>query len=160
MVEKPQAPAIVTLRDVTKIYDTAAGGTVHALSKINLDSAMPVSSFPCSARPGAARPRLLRIIGGLEDGYGGELKLRGRSGGGSRQDVGIVFQDANLLPWRSILQNVLLPAQVLKLDKDASLVRARELLELVGLEGLRGQVSVRAVRRHAPACLHCTITDP
>lgn len=164
VVEKPLAPAMVTLRDVTKIYDTASGGTVHALSKINLDihAGEFVSVLGAS---GCGKTTLLRIIGGLEDGYGGELKLRGRSGGGSHQDVGIVFQDANLLPWRSILQNVLLPAQVLKLDKNASLARAHELLELVGLKGfedkypfelsggMRQRVSIARSLIHDPSIL-------
>lgn len=164
IADKPLAPAVVTLRDITKIYDTAAGGTVHALSKINLEvrSGEFVSVLGAS---GCGKTTLLRIIGGLEDGYDGELKLRGRSGGGSRQDVGIVFQDANLLPWRSILQNVLLPAQVLKLDKDASIVRARELLELVGLKGfedkypfelsggMRQRVSIARSLIHDPSIL-------
>jgi NitT/TauT family transport system ATP-binding protein len=164
IADKPQAPAVVTLRDITKIYDTATGGTVHALSKINLEvrSGEFVSVLGAS---GCGKTTLLRIIGGLEDGYAGEMELRGRTGSGSRQDVGIVFQDANLLPWRSILQNVLLPAQVLRLDKDKSLARARELLELVDLKGfedkypfelsggMRQRVSIARALIHDPSIL-------
>jgi NitT/TauT family transport system ATP-binding protein len=130
----PHGPAVVALNGVTKRYETASGGTVHALSNINLEvsSGEFVSVLGAS---GCGKTTLLRIIGGLEDGYDGELVLRGGQGGGSKRDVGIVFQDANLLPWRTILQNVLLPAQVLRLDKRSSIARAHDLIELVGLKG-------------------------
>jgi NitT/TauT family transport system ATP-binding protein len=162
--DRPRQPAVVALRDITKTYDTAAGGTVHALSSINLEvgSGEFVSVLGAS---GCGKTTLLRIIGGLEDGYGGELLLHGRKGGASHPDVGIVFQDANLLPWRTILQNVLLPAQVLRLDKNRSIARAHELLELVGLQGfedkypfelsggMRQRVSIARALIHDPSIL-------
>jgi NitT/TauT family transport system ATP-binding protein len=162
--DRSRQPAVVALRDITKTYDTAAGGTVHALSRINLEvgSGEFVSVLGAS---GCGKTTLLRIIGGLEDGYGGELLLHGRKGGASHPDVGIVFQDANLLPWRSILQNVLLPAQVLRLDKNRSIAHAHELLELVGLQGfedkypfelsggMRQRVSIARALIHDPSIL-------
>jgi NitT/TauT family transport system ATP-binding protein len=162
--DRSRQPAVVALRDITKTYDTAAGGTVHALSRINLEvgSGEFVSVLGAS---GCGKTTLLRIIGGLEDGYGGELLLHGRKGGASHPDVGIVFQDANLLPWRSILQNVLLPAQVLRLDKNRSIAQAHELLELVGLQGfedkypfelsggMRQRVSIARALIHDPSIL-------
>src|SRR5258705_1507260 len=110
--DRSRQPAVVALRDITKTYDTAAGGTVHALSRINLEvgSGEFVSVLGAS---GCGKTTLLRIIGSLEDGYGGELLLHGRKGGASHPDVGIVFPDANLLPWPRIPQNTLLAAQVL-----------------------------------------------
>jgi NitT/TauT family transport system ATP-binding protein len=161
---KPRQPAAVALRDVTKIYDTAAGGAVHALSNINLDVSAGefVSVLGAS---GCGKTTLLRIIGGLEEGYSGELILRGRKGERAHRDVGIVFQDANLLPWRTILQNVLLPAQVLRLDKSASVARAHDLLELAGLKGfedkypfelsggMRQRVSIARALIHDPSIL-------
>jgi NitT/TauT family transport system ATP-binding protein len=162
--DRSRQPAVVALRDITKTYDTAAGGTVHALSSINLEvgSGEFVSVLGAS---GCGKTTLLRIIGGLEDGYGGELLMHGRKGGASHPDVGIVFQDANLLPWRTIVQNVLLPAQVLRLDKNRSIAHAHELLELVGLKGfedkypfelsggMRQRVSIARALIHDPSIL-------
>jgi NitT/TauT family transport system ATP-binding protein len=162
--DRSRQPTVVALRDITKTYDTAAGGTVHALSGINLEvgSGEFVSVLGAS---GCGKTTLLRIIGGLEDGYGGELLMHGRKGGTSRPDVGIVFQDANLLPWRTIVQNVLLPAQVLRLDKTKSIADAHELLELVGLRGfedkypfelsggMRQRVSIARALIHDPSIL-------
>ncbi len=159
------APAVVDLAGVTKIYETASGDRVHALKDINLtlDDGEFVSVVGAS---GCGKTTLLRIIGGLEEKYGGELTLHGRAAASSsRQNVGIVFQDANLLPWRNILQNVLLPTQVLRLDKRASIARAQELIALVGLKGfenkypfelsggMRQRISIARALVHDPSVL-------
>ncbi|MCA1452987.1 ABC transporter ATP-binding protein [Bradyrhizobium sp. BRP22] len=154
----------VRLRAVSKIYETESGETVHALSNINLDvrSGEFLSVIGAS---GCGKTTLLRIIAGLEGGYDGELSLRGDSASQVRRNVGIVFQDSNLLPWRNILQNVLLPAQVLRLDRRASIERAHELIELVGLKGfehkypyelsggMRQRISIARALVHDPAVL-------
>ncbi|HYZ42998.1 MAG TPA: ABC transporter ATP-binding protein, partial [Stellaceae bacterium] len=54
---------------------------------------------------------------------------------GPRREIGVVFQQATLLPWRTVLENVLLPAQMQRLDRSRSTARARDLLDLVGLSG-------------------------
>jgi NitT/TauT family transport system ATP-binding protein len=162
---RASAPAVVDLAGVTKIYETASGDRVHALKDINL--ALADGEFvSVVGASGCGKTTLLRIIGGLEEKYGGELRLKGRaSAGNPRGDVGIVFQDANLLPWRNILQNVLLPTQVLRLNKRASVARARELIELVGLKGfedkypfelsggMRQRVSIARALVHDPSVL-------
>jgi NitT/TauT family transport system ATP-binding protein len=158
------SPAVVDLAGVTKIYETASGDRVHALKDINL--ALGDGEFvSVVGASGCGKTTLLRIIGGLEEKYGGELTLHGRAAAKSRQNVGIVFQDANLLPWRNILQNVLLPTQVLRLDKRASIARARELIELVGLRGfedkypfelsggMRQRISIARALVHDPSVL-------
>jgi NitT/TauT family transport system ATP-binding protein len=159
------APAVVDLAGVTKIYETASGDRVHALKDINL--ALGDGEFvSVVGASGCGKTTLLRIIGGLEEKYGGALMLNGRAAAASsRQNVGIVFQDANLLPWRNILQNVLLPTQVLRLDKRASIARARELIELVGLKGfedkypfelsggMRQRISIARALVHDPSVL-------
>jgi NitT/TauT family transport system ATP-binding protein len=157
-------PAAVELHNVTKIYETASREQVHALNNINLD--VGVGEFvSVLGASGCGKTTLLRIIGGLEGGYAGTLTLHGRGGDNSRRNVGIVFQDANLLPWRTILQNVLLPTQVLRLDKRTSIARAHELIELIGLKGfenkypfelsggMRQRVSIARALVHDPSVL-------
>jgi NitT/TauT family transport system ATP-binding protein len=162
---RASAPVVVDLAGVTKVYETASGDRVHALKDITLSlgDGELVSVVGAS---GCGKTTLLRIIGGLAEKYGGELRLKGRATAGNpRGDVGIVFQDANLLPWRNILQNVLLPTQVLRLNKRASIARARELIELVGLKGfenkypfelsggMRQRVSIARALVHDPSVL-------
>ncbi|MGZ9066953.1 MAG: ABC transporter ATP-binding protein, partial [Burkholderiales bacterium] len=58
---------------------------------------------------------------------------------GPRRDIGIVFQSATLLPWRTVLKNALLPVEVQGLDRARYTARARELLTMVGLDGFEGK---------------------
>ncbi len=154
----------VSLQNVCKTYTTANGETVKALEKINLDirSQQFVSVIGAS---GCGKTTLLRIIGGLETQYEGDVILTGSKRSGPNKDIGIVFQDANLLPWRTALQNVLLPAQVLKLDMKGATERAYWLLELVGLKGferkypfelsggMRQRVAIARALIHDPSVL-------
>ena len=154
----------VSLQNVCKTYATANGEAVNALQKINLDigSQQFVSVIGAS---GCGKTTLLRIIGGLETQYDGDVLLTGSKRSGPNKDIGIVFQDANLLPWRTALQNVLLPAQVLKLDMKLATERACWLLELVGLKGferkypfelsggMRQRVAIARALIHDPSVL-------
>jgi NitT/TauT family transport system ATP-binding protein len=164
VLHAPPESTAVSLRNVCKTYATANGETVDALQKINLDirSQQFVSVIGAS---GCGKTTLLRIIGGLETQYDGDVLLTGSKRSGPNKDIGIVFQDANLLPWRTALQNVLLPAQVLKLDMKRATERAYWLLELVGLKGferkypfelsggMRQRVAIARALIHDPSVL-------
>jgi NitT/TauT family transport system ATP-binding protein len=84
---------------------------------------------------GCGKTTLLMILAGLVPQTGGRVRFRDIEVRGPRTEIGLVFQRPVLLPWRTVLQNVLLPAEVLGLGKDELLTRARELLQLVGLAG-------------------------
>ena len=89
---------------------------------------------------GCGKSTLLRILAGLLDYSEGSVTLDGAPVRGTRRDIGVVFQNPILLPWRTILDNVLLPAEVLGLDMSAARIRARELLAMVRLEGFEGRL--------------------
>ena len=85
---------------------------------------------------GCGKSTLLKILAGLHPHDGGEVHLGSPTHPfDPARDVGMVFQAPLLLKWRRILDNVLLPAEILGLKKKESLERARHLLELVGLAG-------------------------
>jgi NitT/TauT family transport system ATP-binding protein len=84
---------------------------------------------------GCGKSTLLRILAGLLDYDVGSVVLDGQPIHGTRRDVGVVFQSSILLPWRTILDNVMLPAEVLGLDMKQARERAMQLLHMVRLDG-------------------------
>ncbi len=159
-----RAATLIQLEGVRKTFRTTSGGAVNALDRIDLT--IGASEFVSVVGPsGCGKTTLLRIIAGLEGGYGGQFRLAGEVVTGPNRDIGIVFQDATLLPWRTVLDNVLLPAQVLRMDAKVAMATAHRLLDLVGLKGfedkyphelsggMRQRVSIARALVHDPAVL-------
>jgi NitT/TauT family transport system ATP-binding protein len=84
---------------------------------------------------GCGKSTMLKMISGLLAPTTGEILVDGNKVTEPHGDVGIVFQNALLLPWRNILNNVLLPIDMKKLPREKFILRAKELLKMVGLEG-------------------------
>jgi NitT/TauT family transport system ATP-binding protein len=84
---------------------------------------------------GCGKSTLLRMIAGLTHASDGEVELNGTPVTGPRQDVGLMFQRPTLLPWRTALNNVLLPRRLGVGVQDGDLARAEETLSLLGLRG-------------------------
>lgn len=84
---------------------------------------------------GCGKTTLLRIFAGLTEASEGTVQVRGKDVTGPQPDFGFVFQTPNLMPWRSVLDNVLFPMEILKQKNSDARRRALELLELVGLGG-------------------------
>jgi NitT/TauT family transport system ATP-binding protein len=114
-------------------------GDVLALRDI--DFGLQQGSFVSIVGPsGCGKSTLLRILAGLLDYDEGTVSLDGQAIKGTRRDVGFVFQSSILLPWRTILENVMLPAEVLGLDMKASRERAMQLLHMVRLDGFEDKL--------------------
>jgi NitT/TauT family transport system ATP-binding protein len=86
-------------------------------------------------RSGCGKSTLLRIMAGLIPPTSGRVRIGEREVRGPSRDVALAFQRPALLPWRNVLENVLLPVDVLGLDRRTYRRRAEELLGLVGLAG-------------------------
>src|SRR5438105_4087005 len=86
---------------------------------------------------GCGKTTLLRIIAGLIPKTAGSVRIRGAEIDGPHPDFGFVFQTPNLMPWRSVLGNVLFPMEILGRSDAQARNRALELLNLVGLQGFQ-----------------------
>jgi NitT/TauT family transport system ATP-binding protein len=84
---------------------------------------------------GCGKSTLLKVVAGLIDHDAGEVTLGGERVTGPRRDIGVMFQNPVLLPWRTVLDNVALPAELSGDDAAAREARAVSLLRLVGLAG-------------------------
>ncbi len=131
--------AAVELAGVDKTFPAAGGGAVHALSGIELRLAH--GEFVALIGPsGCGKSTLLRVVADLEQPSAGSVLVGGKSARQARldQDYGIAFQQAGLLEWRTVAENVELPLHVHGVAKAERRGRAAELLELVGLADFAG----------------------
>jgi NitT/TauT family transport system ATP-binding protein len=132
MRHQPRTDAIRVER-VGKTF-TTADGVVTALE--NLDLAINKGEFVSIVGPsGCGKSTLLMCIAGLIEASHGSITVGGRQVSGPVTNLGIVFQEALLLDWRTVLGNVLFQIEMRGLDPKAYEPRARELLNRVGLGG-------------------------
>jgi NitT/TauT family transport system ATP-binding protein len=118
---------------VGKVFGTKAGDVV-ALTEVELTVA--AGEFVSLIGPsGCGKSTLLRLIADLDTASSGELKIFGKPARQARvdQDYGIAFQQAGLLPWRTVAGNIALPLELHGMGKPERLARIAELAELVGL---------------------------
>jgi len=128
------AKAIIQATRLFKTYSTRHGGEVTALDDVNIT--IGENEFITLVGPsGCGKSTFLKMVAALIQPSAGSLKLRGAELAAPSRDVGVVFQDAVLLPWRNVLENVLLPIEILGLSRKQYEPKARELISLVGLEG-------------------------
>ena len=122
----------IEARDLGKVFRSRSGQSHVALDRVSIDVAQ--GEFVALLGPsGCGKTTLLRMVAGLEQPTSGGLRLFGESVDGPTRASAMVFQGSVLLPWKTILQNVLLPAKVRKHPLREWQPRAMELLERTGL---------------------------
>ncbi|CAH0212764.1 ABC transporter ATP-binding protein [Microbacterium sp. Bi128] len=132
------APA-VRAAGVGKVFP-GADGEVVALTDVDLDVAAGV--FVSLIGPsGCGKSTLLRLLADLDSPTGGDLTIFGKSARQARidQDYGIAFQQAGLLPWRTVAANIALPLELHRWSKARRDARVAELADLVGLSDFVGR---------------------
>jgi NitT/TauT family transport system ATP-binding protein len=129
---------IVQVKHLTSIFPDGNSG-LRALDDISF-SVMPVQ-FVCVLGPsGCGKTTLLRVLAGLLPPTHGEVLFEDSEIRGPRQGVGVVFQKANLMPWRSVVENILLPLEIQHVPRQAGMEKVRSLVELVGLSGFESSL--------------------
>jgi NitT/TauT family transport system ATP-binding protein len=128
----------IDLDGVGMVYGTA-GGAVQALREVSF--AVDRGEFVALVGPsGCGKSTLLRLVAGLRLATTGRVSVGGRPVVRPLPEVGMVFQSPVLLKWRTILDNVLLPAELSGRDRSEYRDRARKLLRLVGLDDFAGKL--------------------
>ena len=131
-----------------------SGGVLHALKSISL-RIQPGELVSLIGSSGCGKTTLLRLIAGLLQPTAGRVSIGGKTTVEARMagEIGFVFQNPVLFPWRTVIKNILLPGEILNGRHDGRRrmtrcdweQRAREMLELVGLKGFEnafpGQLS-------------------
>jgi len=120
---------ILAIHNLSAVFPNENGG-LHALENISFD--VHPREFVCVLGPsGSGKTTLLRILAGLIKPSSGSFMF----GHGEQPGTGMVFQQANLMPWRTVIENIKLPLEVKNVDEQFARAKAQEMIELVGLTG-------------------------
>lgn len=127
----------VSLKDLSHVF-TDGREPLVALSHVSLN--VPPGQFTCIIGPsGCGKSTLLRIVGGLANPTSGEALIHGSQPHAAQRsrEVGFVFQDPSLLPWRTVQQNVNLPLEIDSIRKTRPVPDTADLLQIMGLSEFR-----------------------
>jgi NitT/TauT family transport system ATP-binding protein len=151
--------AIVRIAALKKAF-----GELEAIRQLSFDVAD--GEFLSVLGPsGCGKSTLLMMIAGLIDPSAGEIRIKDAKVAGPRREVGVVFQSPVLLPWRTVLQNVLFPIELLKLPRRQYERRAMDLLRMAKIDefsgllprqlsgGMRQRVAICRALVHDPSIL-------
>jgi len=149
--------------DLSKQYATRQG-QLPAIDDVSFGVAE--GEFLCIVGPsGCGKTTLLRLLAGLVLPDRGQVLLNGQPVHGPCREIGFVFQKANLMPWRSVFDNVLLPLQIQHMPTSEAEQQASQALELVGLTefaanyprelsgGMEQRVAIARALAHQPEIL-------
>jgi NitT/TauT family transport system ATP-binding protein len=151
---------VVEVEHATKYYKTNTG-SVHALEDINLD--IRKGEFIAIVGPsGCGKSTLLWAMSGLHDLTSGRIVVDGQEVQGPRPEIGMIFQEANLLPWRNLQKNIEFPFEIKKLDPKPYQPRINELLKEVGLEGFENKYprELSGGMQQRASIVRCLAFDP
>jgi NitT/TauT family transport system ATP-binding protein len=127
------ADPILSVLNASKNFPGANGGLM-ALDPVSFE--VQRNEFVCLIGPsGCGKTTLLRLLAGLSLPTSGSVTFEGRPLAGPRRRIGFVFQQANLMPWRTALANIALPLELAGAKSEAILEQAGSMIDLVGLKG-------------------------
>ena len=124
---------MIRLSGVSRTF-AGRSGSVEALRRIDLEVG-DGEFVAVLGRSGCGKSTMLRLVAGLLPTTSGEITVAGERITKPRRDIAMMFQRPALLPWRSVIDNVLLPVQIYGWRKSAHRQRAHDLLALTGLTG-------------------------
>ena len=150
----------IVIDQATKVYQTQSGETV-ALE--NLSTTVQEGEFVCIVGPsGCGKTTLLWAMSGLHRLTSGSVLLDGTPVKGARPEIGMVFQEANLLPWRSIMKNILYPFEIKSMPVSKSRTLIDHLLDVTGLKGFENKYprELSGGMQQRASLVRCLSVDP
>jgi NitT/TauT family transport system ATP-binding protein len=130
-------PSFVSIREVSKLYRTG-DAYLSAVDNVSLD--VERGDFVALLGPsGCGKSTLVLMVAGLAERTSGTIRIDGREIDRPYTNLGVVFQNAVLLEWRNVIDNLMLQAEIRKLDRSAMRARAMQLLSQVGLKGFESR---------------------
>ena len=151
---------VVSIEHATKYYKTETG-SVHALEDINLE--IRRGEFIAIVGPsGCGKSTLLWAMSGLHDLTSGKVLIEDSEVTGPRPEIGMIFQEANLLPWRNLQKNIEFPFEIKKVDAKPFQPRIKELLDEVGLSGFETKYprELSGGMQQRASIVRCLASDP
>ncbi len=155
-----ERPVAMVVDHATKYYKTGTG-SVHALEDLSLEIGQ--GEFVCILGPsGCGKSTLLWAMSGLHDLTSGRMVLNGTPVTAPRPEIGMIFQDANLLPWRNLWQNIHFPFEIKRLDPKPYESRIRGLIQEVGLSGFEKKMprELSGGMQQRASIVRCLSFDP
>jgi len=151
---------LIEVAGLRKVYNSGEDA-VEAVSSVSFTVA--TGQFVSILGPsGCGKSTLLMMVAGLESKTGGSIAIDAMPVDGPRPDIGVMFQDSVLLPWKTAIQNVLFPIQMRRLPVDRYAAKAAELLDFVGLAGFHHKKPHElsgGMRQRVSIC-RALVTDP
>jgi NitT/TauT family transport system ATP-binding protein len=132
-------PESIRVERLSKVYRSRDGTEVEALREVSFTVGRG-EFVSIVGQSGCGKSSLLKILGGLLAKTSGTISIDGQQvDGPPRRDIGIMFQKPLLLEWRRVLENVLLPVEIYRLDRKEYEEKARRLLRTAGLADFVGK---------------------
>ena len=122
-------PPILTIRDLSVVFPDGNGG-LQALKDVSFE-VCPQEFICVLGASGSGKSTLLRVVAGLLAPTRGTVAFAD----GGQPRIGMVFQQSNLMPWRTAIDNIALPLELEQVPPEEAHRRAQELIDLVGLQG-------------------------
>ncbi len=157
----PEGTPLIEARKLGLRYVSADNPPFEALLDVNYSVA--ISEFLSFIGPsGCGKTTLLKLMSGLIEPSSGKILFKGKDISGPPPGIGMAFQDALLLPWRNVIDNVLLPIEIVRRPTTADRNKAHDLLVSVGLAGFETSASWQlsgGMRQRVSLC-RALVRDP
>jgi NitT/TauT family transport system ATP-binding protein len=124
---------ILVVDDIVMRFETP-DGVLTAVDHVSLNVS-PGEFFAVIGPSGCGKTTLFNVIGGLLGGYQGKVTVAGETISGPHASIGMIFQEESTFPWRTVIDNVAFPLEIIGMPKKERLEKARHFVKLVGLDG-------------------------